>query len=98
MMNFSPVFRDQFLDEDVSWLWHPLPSAVEKGVTSDEMVEEEEEEEEEVEVEEMGGVKEEEEEEDIQLKVGGGGSSLDFEGFRERFQNLWSKRRNAVII
>ena len=47
MMNVSPVFRDQFLDEDVSWLWHPLPSAVEKGVTSDEMVEEEEEEEEE---------------------------------------------------
>ena len=39
MMNVSPVFRDQFLDEDVSWLWHPLPSAVEKGVTSDEMVE-----------------------------------------------------------
>ena len=65
-MNFSPVFRDQFLDEDVSWLWHPLPSAVEKGVTSDEMVEEEEEEE----MEGVGEVKEEKEEEeevDIQL-------------------------------
>ena len=62
-MNFSPVFRDQFLDEDVSWLWHPLPSAVEKGVTSDEMVEEEEEEE----MEGVGEVKEEEEEVDIQL-------------------------------
>ena len=62
-MNVSPVFRDQFLDEDVSWLWHPLPSAVEKGVTSDEMVEEEEE------MEGVGEVKEEkeEEEEDIQL-------------------------------
>ena len=63
-MNVSPVFRDQFLDEDVSWLWHPLPSAVEKGVTSDEMVEEEEEE-----MEGVGEVKEEkeEEEEDIEL-------------------------------
>ena len=89
-MNFSPVFRDQFLDEDVSWLWHPLPSAVEKGVTSDEMEEEE-----------MegggegagggggGGYR--------ALKVGGGGSSLDFEGLRERFQNLWSKRKKAAI-
>ena len=63
MMNVSPVFRDQFLDEDVSWLWHPLPSAVEKGVTSDETVEEEEEEEEEMEG--VGGVKEEED--DIEL-------------------------------
>ena len=67
-MNFSPVFRDQFLDEDVSWLWHPLPSAVEKGVTSDVMVEEEEEEEE---MEGEGEVKEEKEEEgeeeDIEL-------------------------------
>ena len=58
-MNVSPVFRDQFLDEDVSWLWHPLPSAVEKGVTSDEMEEEE--------MEGVGEVKEEEEEVDIQL-------------------------------
>ena len=65
MMNFSPVFRDQFLDEDVSWLWHPLPSAVEKGVTSDEMVEEEEEEEDGV--GEVKEEKEEEEEEDIEL-------------------------------
>ena len=64
-MNVSPVFRDQFLDEDVSWLWHPLPSAVEKGVTSDEMVEGEKEEEEEMEG--VGEVKEEEEEEDIEL-------------------------------
>ena len=60
MMNVSPVFCDQFLDEDVSWLWHPLPSAVEKGVTSDEIVEEEEEE-----MEGVGGVKEEED--DIEL-------------------------------
>ena len=32
----SPVLRDQFLYEDMGRLWHPLSSAGERGMTSDE--------------------------------------------------------------